>query len=206
MHTPCRCRAPIGRRLLDFPADQRMDRIHQPVAPYLDQIIQGVDTPAPAVPVPVPFPGHIDQAVMLLVAVIRAVPFQHPRLMELQVGKQVRLTRRLNLLLCYAGHDTGTGILFIVPRLLSVMKKDARRRLTAVQVMVDLGAVIAVHCCRGIIERRQQVCLDVPDFRGVPVNAVKDILQVAGIDFQEAALYHLPGKTIPGDTDIWTFG
>lgn len=29
------------------------------------------------------------------------------------------------------------------------MKKDARKRLTAVQVMVDLRTVIAVHRCRG---------------------------------------------------------
>lgn len=56
------------------------------------------------------------------------------------------------------------------------MKKDARKRLTAVQVMVDLGTVIAVHCRRGIIQRRQQVSLDVPDLCGVPVDTVKDIL------------------------------
>ncbi len=125
----CYCCTPIGRCLLDFPAGQRMDRIHQPIAPNLDQVIQGVDTPAPAVPVPVPFPGHIDQAVMLLVPVIGSVPFQHPRLMELQVYEQVRLPRRLNLFFGYAGHSAGTIFLFIVPRLLSVMKKDTRRRL-----------------------------------------------------------------------------
>ena len=73
--------------------------------------------------VPVPFPGHIDQAVMFLVPVIGPVPFQHPRLMELQVCKQIRLPRRLNLLFGYAGHDTGTVFLFIVLCLLSVMKK-----------------------------------------------------------------------------------
>jgi len=115
MHTVRCCCTPIDRRLPDFPAYQRMDRIHQPIAPNLDQIIQGVDTPAPAVPVPVPFPGHINQAVMFLVAVIGPVPFQHPRLMELQVSKQVRLPRRLNLLFAYAGHSAGTEFLFIVP-------------------------------------------------------------------------------------------
>ena len=35
---------------------------------------------------------------------------------------------------------------------------------------------------------------------------VKDILQVAGIDLQETALYHFPGKIIPGDTDKGAFG
>ena len=86
------------------------------------------------------------------------------------------------------------------------MKKDARKRLTAVQVMVDLRTVIAIHRCRSVIQRRQQVCLDIPDFCSVLVNTVKDILQVTGIDLQETALYHLSGKIIPGNTDIWTFG
>jgi len=49
-------------------------------------------------------------------------------------------------------------------------------------------------------------CLDISDFCSVLVNTVKDILQVAGIDLQETALYHLPGEIIPGDTDIWPFG
>ena len=63
---------------------------------------------------------------MFLVPVIGPVPFQHPRLMELQVCEQVRLPRRLNLFFGYAGHDTGTVFLFIVLCLLSVMKKTPR--------------------------------------------------------------------------------
>ena len=204
--TVCLRRTPACRHLLDFAADQRMNRIHQPIAPNLDQIIQGVNAAAPAVPIPVSFSGHINQAVMLFMPVIRPVPFEHSRLIGLQIGEQIRLPRRLNLFFGYAGHRAGTVFLFIVPRLLSVMKKDAQRRLTAVQVMVDLGTVITVHCCRGIIQRRQQVCLDIPDFCSVLVNTVKDILQVAGIDLQETALYHLPGKIIPGDTDKGAFG
>ena len=86
-----------------------------------------------------------------MVPVIGPVPFQYPRLMELQICEQVRLPCCLNLFFGYAGHRAGTEFLFIVPCLLSVMKKGARRRLTAVQVMVDLGTVITVHCCRGII-------------------------------------------------------
>ena len=62
------------------------------------------------------------------------------------------------------------------------MKKDARKRLTAVQVMVDLRTVIAIHRCRGVIQRRQQISLDVVDFRNILVDTVKNILQVAGID------------------------
>ena len=62
------------------------------------------------------------------------------------------------------------------------MKKDTQRCLTAVQVVIDLGTVIAVHCSRGIIQRRQQVGFDVSNLRRVLVDTVKNILQVAGID------------------------
>ena len=115
-------RTPVSRRLLDFPAHQRMDRIHQTVAPDLDQVIQGVNAPPAAVPVPVPFPGHIDQAVMFLMPVIWPVALQHARFMELQVCEQVRLPCLLDLLFGYAGHSAGTDFRFIVLRLLPVMK------------------------------------------------------------------------------------
>ena len=116
----CR-RALVSRRLPYFSACQCLNRIHQTIAPNLDQVIQGVNTAAPAVPVPVPFPGHIDQAVMLLVPVIGAVPFEHAGLMGLQPGEQVRLPCRLNLLFGYTGHGVGTDFRFIVLRLLPVM-------------------------------------------------------------------------------------
>ena len=177
-------RTVVRRRLPDFSAHQLMHRIHQPVAPDLDQVIQGVDTPATAVPVPVAFPGHIDQAVMLFVPVIRSVPFQHPRLIGLQIGKQVSFPRRLDLLPGYAGHNAGTQISFIVlsPPYRGEMKKDAEKRLTAVQVVVDLSTVVAVHRRRGVIQCRHQVSLDIADLRGILVDTVKDILQMAGID------------------------
>ena len=56
------------------------------------------------------------------------------------------------------------------------MKKDTQRCLTAVQIVIDLGTVIAVHCSRGIIQRRQQICFDISDLRRVLVDTVKDIL------------------------------
>ena len=52
----------------------------------------------------------------------------------------------------------------------------AKRKVTAVQVVIDLGTVIAVHCSRGIIQRRQQICFDISDLRRVLVDTVKDIL------------------------------
>ena len=90
--------------------------------PDLDQVVQRIDTPSTAVPVPVPFPGHIYQTVMFLMPEIRSIPFQHTGFMELQVSKQISFPRCLNLFFGYAGHCTGTVILFIVLCLLPVME------------------------------------------------------------------------------------
>ena len=57
---------------------------------------------------------------MLLVPVIGTVPFEHTGLMGLQIGEQVGLPCRLNLLFGYAGHGAGTDFRFIVLRLLPV--------------------------------------------------------------------------------------
>ena len=81
-----------------------------------------IDTPSTAIPVPVPFPGHIYQTVMFLMPEIRSIPFQHTGFMELQVSKQISFPRCLNLFFGYAGHCTGTVILFIVLYLLPVME------------------------------------------------------------------------------------
>ena len=102
------------RYMLNLAADQRMDRIHQTIAPNLDQVVQGVDTPASAVPVPVFLSSHVNQAVMLFMPVIWSVSFQYARLVKLQVSEQVRLPCCLNLLFGYAGHNTGTAFRFIV--------------------------------------------------------------------------------------------
>ena len=53
---------------------------------------------------------------------IRSIPFQHTGFMELQVSKQISFPRCLNLFFGYAGHCTGTVILFIVLYLLPVME------------------------------------------------------------------------------------
>ena len=98
-----------------------MNRIHKTISPNLDQVVQRIDTPSTAVPVPVPFPGHIYQTVMFLMPEIRSIPFQHTGFMELQVSKQISFPRCLNLFFGYAGHCTGTVILFIVLYLLPVM-------------------------------------------------------------------------------------
>ena len=108
--------------LPDFSTYQSMNRIHKTISPNLNQVVQRIDTPSTAVPVPVPFPGHIYQTVMLLMPKIRSIPFQHTGFMELQVSKQISFPRCLNLFFGYAGHCTGTVILFIVLYLLPVME------------------------------------------------------------------------------------
>ena len=60
---------------------------------------------------------------MFLMPEIRSIPFQHTRFMELQVSKQISFPRCLNLFFGYAGHCTGTVILFIVLCLLPVMER-----------------------------------------------------------------------------------
>lgn len=48
--------------------------------------------------------------------------------------------------------------------------------------MVDLGTVITVHRCRGVIQRRQQICLNVVYLRNILVDTIKNVFQMAGID------------------------
>ena len=64
------------------------------------------------------------------------------------------------------------------------------------QIMVDFRAVVTVHCCRGIIQCCQQVCLDIPDLRCVVVNTAKNVLYMAGIDLQKPAPYYLPWEIV----------
>ena len=55
----------------------------------------------------------------------------------------------------------------------------------AVQVMADEGCVIAVHRDRGVIQRHQQIFLDVADIGGVLPHPVKDVLDMRGVQLQE---------------------
>ena len=61
----------------------------------------------------------------------------------------------------------------------------------AVQVMVDEKCVVAVHRDRRVIQRRQQIFLDIADIGGVLPHPVKDILDVGAADLQKPGLHHL---------------
>ena len=62
------------------------------------------------------------------------------------------------------------------------MKKSALWRLTPVHVVIDLGTVITIHRRCGIIERCQQISLDIVDLRNILVDTVKNLLHLAGVD------------------------
>ena len=96
--------------------------------------------------------------------------------MELQVSNQLPALPESVLWLRRALYRHSDSFHRALPPLCDGMKKDTQRCLTAVQIVIDLGTVIAVHCSRGIIQRRQQICFDVSDLRRVLVDAVKDIL------------------------------
>ena len=67
--------------------------------------------------------------------------------------------------------------------------------------MVDEECVVAVHCDRCVIQRRQQIFLDIADIGDVLPHPVKDILDVGAVDLQEPGFHHLGGVVVPGDTD-----
>ena len=62
--------------------------------------------------------------------------------------------------------------------------------------MIDLRTAAVVHLRRGVIKSRQQISLVISCLCGVLVNTVKNILQMAGIAFQESALYNLSGEVV----------
>ena len=67
--------------------------------------------------------------------------------------------------------------------------------------MADEGCVIAVHRDWGVIQRGQQIFLDIADIGDVLPHPFQHILDVGAVDLQEPGLHHLGGVVIPGDTD-----
>ena len=62
------------------------------------------------------------------------------------------------------------------------------------KVVVDLSTVIFVNGCRSVEQRRQDIRLDVADLACDSVEAVKDILNMRGVDFQDSCLDNLSRK------------
>ena len=48
--------------------------------------------------------------------------------------------------------------------------------------MIHFRPVVAVHRSRRVNQRFQQIWLDVPDIRRIPVNAVEDILNMRAVE------------------------
>ena len=77
----------------------------------------------------------------------------------------------------------------------------------AVQVMADEECVVAVHCDRRVIQRRQQIFLDIADIGGVLPHPFQHILDVGAADLQEPGLHHLGGVVAPrprGSSPGWS--
>ena len=67
--------------------------------------------------------------------------------------------------------------------------------------MVYKGGIIIAYGCRGIIQCRQQVLPDIPDFCRVLLHAGQHIPDVFPVQLHQPALYDLRRFIIPGDTD-----
>ena len=80
-------------------AYQPFHSIHKAVPPDLHEIIHGVDLSSSAVPVPVILARHINQAVMLIMAVIGAFLFQHTAFVGKQISQQINFPCLVDLFL-----------------------------------------------------------------------------------------------------------
>ena len=72
--------------------------------------------------------------------------------------------------------------------------------------MADKGCIVAVHRDRRVIQRRQQIFLDIVDIGGVLPHPVKDIFDVRGVQLQEPRPDDLSRVIIPGYTDHFPVG
>lgn len=71
------------------------------------------------------------------------------------------------------------------------MPVNSFRRSTLVHIMIDPGLPVAVERQPGIIQRRYQVAADIPDIADVVVHCVKNILNVAAVEFQKHAFHNV---------------
>ena len=61
--------------------------------------------------------------------------------------------------------------------------------------------VIAVDGAWGVEQNRQQVFLDISDFRGVFADTVKDKLHVGAVQLHQLGFHQLSGVIVPGNAD-----
>ena len=79
-------------------------------------------------------------------------------------------------------------------------------RLTAVEVMVDLGGVVILNRGRGVVQHRQQVLLHVPHLGGVLPEAVEHEADVFAVQLQQPGLHHSLGEVVPRHSEVFLFG
>ncbi len=71
------------------------------------------------------------------------------------------------------------------------MPVNSFRRSTLVHIVIDPGLPVTVERQPGIIQRRYQVAADIPDIADVVVHCVKNILNVAAVEFQKCAFHNV---------------
>ena len=71
------------------------------------------------------------------------------------------------------------------------MPVNSFRRSTLVHIVIDPGLPVAVERHPGIIQRRYHVTADIPDIADVVVHCVKNILNVAAVEFQKHAFHNV---------------
>ena len=79
---------------------------------------------------------------------------------------------------------------------------DSKLLIAAVHIVIDFGSVEVADSCRGIENNRSQICLDVSDFRGIALQAPKDVLDMLAADFQKAASYSLHRHILLTNSDL----
>ena len=68
--------------------------------------------------------------------------------------------------------------------------------------MIDLGAVVFVHCSRRVEQCCQHIRLDISDLACVFVKAVENILDMRGVDIEQPRSDNLPRQLPSGDHAI----
>ena len=80
-------------------ACQPLHSIHKAVPPDFHEVIHGIDLSSTAVPVPVILARHINQAVMLIMAIISSLWLQYAFFIGKQISQQINFPCRFNLFL-----------------------------------------------------------------------------------------------------------
>ena len=73
-------------------------------------------------------------------------------------------------------------------------------------IVLNLGPVIMVNRGRGVVERSQQVCLDVANFGGAPVKPFKAVFDMGLVELEQAAFDNLGWLIFTIHPEKWLCG